>query len=121
MRVRVRVRGGERRGGERRGGTASCIGCAAAGVVLQDWATVSPDARSAEAPRCELVRTVHHARVECVFPCAAHVPDAGSHMGPRSRMLYLTVIVLLLVVVVGGGAGYFLYSRKKEKERKRFY
>ena len=59
------MRGGEGEG-EGRGGTASCIGCAAAGVVLQDWATVSPDARSAEAPRCELVCTVHHARVECV-------------------------------------------------------
>lgn len=73
-----------------------------AGGGEEDWATVSPDARSAEAPR-------------------SHVPDAGSHMGPRSQMLYLTVIVLLLVVVVGGGVGYFLYSRKKEKERKRFY
>ena len=56
----------------------------------------------------------------CV-PCAAHVPDTAGHVGPRSRMLYLAVVVLLVVVVAGGGIAYFLYSRKKEKERKRFY
>ena len=66
-----------------------------------------------------------YASVACaasvLSPRAAHVPDTGGHMGPRSWFLMYVVVVLVVLVAVGGGVAYFLYSRQKEKERKRFY